>query len=901
MGREKAGEDARGPGRALGGIRVLSFGLGVFAALGLFRAQAAPDEGLALLRERNCIACHAASPAAVEWLLSKSAPRLTDLGRRADPVWIRKFLLSPQVMLPGTTMPEVLHGLPENERAAAAEALTQHLVASGAEAFQRQLPDRAAAARGEALYHQVGCVACHAPQRASSPTTGAVPLPVMADKWSHDPLRRFLRDPLSIRPSGRMPAVPLSDAEASDIAHYLLRETRVSAPLEVIQYRGRIRALEDFDTAEMSRTARTDGFTLGAEGQDRRAPRRFTGWIRVEKEGVHTFHLTATGASRISVDERWLLGEDSWQREKVEGKSSLRLNIGWHPIVVDYVHRGSQPPALVVEWETPGGPREAIPATQLSREADPPIPTRGFVVDQSQASIGRDLYARLNCATCHEGRPPMPSLPALTALDPTRGCLAEPASTSAPLQALDAGQRTALRGALARLASADLKAPTATERLAQSLTAFRCTVCHARDGTGGVAADRDAFFTSNGEDLGEEGRLPPGLDGVGDRLRPDWLRRVLVEGAAVRPYLNTRMPQFGVTNVGPLTELFVQMDRRPQTIPSSPDPTDAQREAGRRLVGTDGLSCIACHRFNRQPAHTMQVLDLSTTTGRLNEDWFRQFLRDPNRFHPGTRMPAFWPDGVSALPAVLGGDMHRQHAALWTYLSEGTQAKFPEGLSRQNVELVVGGEAVVYRGKMWEAGFRAIATGYPGQLNVAFDAEEVRLALLWRGRFLNAGPHWGVQGMGRIRPLGSDVVLLPHGPSLAVLAAQDTPWPIEGGRESGLRFSGYQLDDRKQPTLLYRLGELAVEDRVQPLAIGTPARLRRTLKFTGAVPTGLHLRVAMGPDVAGVGDGWRIAEGMTVRITGGGSARVRGEGGKQELLVPISGGIQELEYVWGTR
>ena len=282
------------------------------------------------------------------------------------------------------------------------------------------------------------------------------------------------------------------------------------------------------------------------------------------------------------------------------------------------------------------------------------------------------------------------------------------------------------------------------------MTALNCTACHARDGVGGVKPERDAFFTSNGEDLGEEGRIPPRLDGVGDRLRPAWLSNVLATGASVRPYFDTRMPQFGAANVSHLADLFVALDRRAQVLKPASDAPDVQRDAGRKLVGTDGLSCIACHRFNRQPAHALQVIDLTTTTERLNEDWFRQFLLDPSRFHPGTRMAAFWPEGVSPLPALLGGNTDRQHAALWTYLADGARAKFPEGLSRQNVDLNVGGEAVVYRGKMWEAGFRAVATGYPGQLNAAFDAEEMRLALLWRGRFVNAGAHWGVQGMGSI-------------------------------------------------------------------------------------------------------------------------------------------------------
>ena len=137
------------------------------------------------------------------------------------------------------------------------------------------------------------------------------------------------------------------------------------------------------------------------------------------------------------------------------------------------------------------------------------------------------------------------------------------------------------------------------------------------------------------------------------------------------------MPQFGWENVGQLPGLLVSIDRKPQQLAAVADDPGSQKEAGRKIVGTTGLSCIACHRFNNQPAQTLQVIDLATSVQRLNEDWFRQFLLDPNHFHPGTRMPAFWPEGKSALTTVLGGNATRQQAALWTYLADGARPTSP--------------------------------------------------------------------------------------------------------------------------------------------------------------------------------------------------------------------------------
>ena len=857
-------------------------------------------EGYVIMGELNCTACHAATTQQAAWLSPKLAPRLANLGSQASSEWLQRFLAAPHEALPGATMPDVLHTLPPAERAKAAEALTHHLLSVSRPQFRRVMPDRAAVARGESLYHRVGCVACHAPQNTPTDLAASAPLPRMAEKWAFDGLRRFLLDPLASRPSGRMPAMNLTDGEAADIAHYLLRETRVPAPLEVTQFRNRPRSLEEFDAAEPGRTGPADSFSLENRGGGDSL--RFHGWLHVEQAGEYTFHHVCAGASRLGLDGEWFTGADSWQRDKVDEQRAVRLDAGWREITVDYAPRGSQPPMLKLEWEGPGVAREVIPTSRLRSEREAVPEPVEFRVDPALAEKGRALFAQLNCAGCHEGNASATPAPALAALQVARGCLADKPGPGTPDFHLAAAQRTALGEALTALNQPDLAAPSAQQRVAHTLASLNCLACHARDGVGGVKPERDAFFTSNGEDLGDEGRIPPRLDGVGDRLRPAWLSKVLATGASVRPYFDTRMPQFGVANVGHLADLFVALDRRAQVLKPASDAPDVQRDVGRKLTGTDGLSCVACHRFNRQPGQALQVIDLTTTSERLNEDWFRQFLRDPNQFHPGTRMPAFWPDGKSLLPALLGGDTDRQHAALWTYLADGASAKFPEGLSRQNVELIVGGEAVVYRGKLWEAGFRAVAVGYPGALNAAFDAEEMRLALVWRGRFLNAGSHWGSQGMGEIRPLGPDLVVFPHGSALAVLADANASWPAESSRELGMKFRGYQLDALKRPTLLYDFGNVGVEDFLTPSETNGKAALRRTLKFTNPTPDGLHLRLAVGK-LAPAGDSaWRLDNALTLRVIEGAKAFVHGDGDKQELLVPIrarDGKTQlEVEYVW---
>jgi len=845
----------------------------------LFPCHRLPATGvdLVLAGELNCTACHSAPAEQAAWISAKAAPTLQEVGSRASAAWLMKYLAAPQDAKPGGTMPDLLHG-----DAGKAEALTHYLLSVSKPQVRQVFPDKAAVARGGNLFHTIGCVACHAPQNGTAPPADSVPLPRMAEKWGQEGLQQFLMDPLASRPGGRMPSLHLTAGEASDLSHFLLRDTRVSAAMEVAFYGGRIRALEDLETREVVRTAPASGFKV----EKQNGAVRFSTWLKVERAGDYTLHLTAAGAARLSIDGEWVMGTESWEREEVKEHVAQALNAGLHELKVDFVKRGPAEPFLSVEWEGPDLPRELIPASHLSLEREPVVEPAAFVVDPAKAAQGEALYEAMNCAVCHGEKPLAGPVPGLAALDPSRGCLAALPQGKAVDYHLSSPQRTALQEALTWLKSKP-QAPSPAQRVAHRMAAFRCTACHERGGLGGVPAERNGFFTANVDDLGDEGRLPPKLDGAGDKLQPAWLDKVLGDGVSVRPYLNTRMPAFGTANVGQLAEWFVAMDRKAVPLTAVPDAPEVQREEGRRLVGTNGLSCIACHRFNRQPAHSMQVLDLTQSTGRLNEDWFRRFLRDPNHFNPGTRMPALWPGGRSLIPAVLDGDTDRQHAALWTYLAEGPQAKFPEGLSRQNMELIVGGEAVTYRGKLWEAGFRAIAVGYPGGVNVAFDAGEMRLALVWRGRFLNVSPHWSTQGMGSIHPLANDPVVLPHGPALAVLAEPGSPWPRETSKELGMKFTGFQLDPLKRPTLLYHFGGLEVEDFMASAGSG----IHRTLKLSGTPPEGLHLRLASGKFAVTGDGGWRQDNGLTFKAAG---ALVRGG----DLLVPLNTTQLEIDYVW---
>jgi mono/diheme cytochrome c family protein len=441
----------------------------------------------------------------------------------------------------------------------------------------------------------------------------------------------------------------------------------------------------------------------------------------------------------------------------------------------------------------------------------------------------------------------------------------------------------------------EAKAWPPAEQVQLSLTRLNCIACHARDGLGGVAGNRSEYFSGREESLGEQGRIPPALTGVGAKLTEKWMREVIANGASVRTTMNTRMPKFGSANAEPLVAWLKQLDVLPPAkfarVPESAKP----RNIGRDLAGTKGFNCIACHAF-RGRAVAIRGPELTTMTERLEENWFHYFLAQPQRFAPLTVMPSFWPDGKSALPGVLDGDPARQRDALWQFLAQGPEAGEPAGLVLEPLVVEVKNEAVIVRRAFPGIGKRGIGVGYPGGINLAFDAAQMRLGSVWSGGFIEASGLWRGQGSGQARLLGKDIVSFPPGPAFAVLATPNAAWPAldTTPRISPYSFQGYTLDAQQRPALRYTVDGTAVEDFF--LERRDPAGklyLERTLKIPAA-PAGLHFRVAVEKVIEPRGTNeFAIGKNLLVRLPT--APLLRDADGAKELLLPVRAEMK-IEY-----
>jgi len=926
-GRKSFGQSRLAPGR------LLAPWLGVALVSGSFSlANAGWESGEIAFAEMNCVACHQTTPAVAQRLAARKSPVLGLEGSVLSPTWVRDFLLNPQQEKLGNLMPDSLHGLTGPAKQDAAEALTHYLVSLqvGSPNVATRF-DPLVVKQGSELYHKVGCVACHAPQElpmvsavdfsgetsVAAPDTSAlatlatnsVPLGNLAKKYSVVALAKLLRDPLKTRPSGRMPGQRLTETEAQAIAMYLLREQPVQVPpikIPGVNYEhfvGLGKQLPDFSKQTVVSTGYATNLSLINVPRTNTVGLRFRGVLSVPQAGEYTFWTESRDGSQLFINDKMVVDNDGVHKP-TEKEGKITLAGGDQRIVVTYFHHVG-PPVLKVSWAGPGFEKQEISGSAIALADNGKFlqyaEEQPFTLDAVKATRGQQLFEQYNCASCHQvNQPGRPAAPLEQLAGTAKGCLAPTPPISAPRFAFTPEQRKELGHFLSNLRV--LEQPlSAAEEVHRTMTALNCYACHSRDGAGQLTGLRRAYFKVNGAvDLGEEGSIPPHLNAVGAKLKPEWLEKVLFEGATVRPYMATRMPQFGAANVKALVAALLQADAGAKSAHELP--IDPSHVNGLRLVGNEGLSCIACHTFAGHPSLGIPALDLSTAPQRLTADWFRRYLLEPAKLRPGTRMPSFWPDGVAANKTILDGDPEKQIGAIWSYLvSDKVATELPPGLIAPKMELAPKTEPLIYRNFIKDAGSRAIGVGYPEKVNLAFDANQMGLALVWHGQFMDPSRHWVGRGNGWQPPLGYSVVKFPPGVPFAAIEDVKELWPKPAERAVGYQFRGYEYDPARRPKFLYRLGEVEVTDFFLPVKIGAKAEtgFRRTLTLHGSkTSANLWFRAAIADKVTELGnDTYLVDDSMRIvllspsekgpRAVSDRKPVLRSSEGKFELLVPV--------------
>lgn len=804
-------------------------------------------------------------------------------------------------------MPNLFANVEKSKRQQQIEALVHFLTSTGN--LAEVAPATSAINRGKVLFRSVGCLACHdQPENQSTGLTTSVPLGDLASKYSIPGLANFLDDPLRIRPSGRMPKLTLNNEEAQHIASYLLKDIQIEPFLQFRYYEGNWQKLPDFSQLKPKASGKAVNFDVNV-GRENQFAIRFTGLLQLPKNGDYTFHLRSDDGSRLLINQQEVVKVDGIHPVQF-GKTKVRLAAGTHDLVVEFFEQGGGQ-ELRLELEGPGIKRQ--PATYfLIAKRKPAKSTSRFVVDPDQRDTGKRLFVSLGCVSCHQLQnftpaPQITSIPDLSTLATDQGCLVANPQIGLPFYALAERQRQALSTAIKTLQLPSPPEQSAEDKVRQTLTQFNCFACHKRGQQGGVEPGRNALFLSTQNEMGDEGRLPPSLTGVGAKLRRDWLKTLFNQGSQERPYMLTRMPRFGTHNLATLIPACESVDTsaRPKHV-GEQVPLRRLTAAGRQLAGTRGFSCIKCHTFAQHKATGIQAINLTSMTRRLKENWFHHYLLNPQAFRPGTRMPASWPNGQVLLPKVLNGDAQTQVHAIWTYLTAGEKAALPVGLLGQPFELIATDEPVIYRNFIAGAGPRAIGIGYPEKVNLAFDANQMRLGLVWHNAFIDASKHWRGRGQGFQQPLGDNVLQLPPGVPFAMLTNVEQPWPQTPARQQGYRFGGYQFNKQRRPTLRYRFTNIQIEDYPFPASAEPFAPLIRQLPFTAkAAAKPIFFRAVTADKIEALDNNWfQIDDTWRMQIESASDAQaiIRNSRKQMELLVPVMlrSGKERITqtYVW---
>lgn len=541
--------------------------------------------------------------------------------------------------------------------------------------------------------------------------------------------------------------------------------------------------------------------------------------------------------------------------------------------------------------------------------ADVPTP-----VNLPQAELvyqGARLFQQSGCANCHSvsgmSAARVQSLQSVANFSHSNAnrpsCLSNPKGRM-PDYGLSNDQRSQLATALKSLN----QRPSTADSLQLTMLQLNCYACHQRGDNGGVGRHRKAYFETVGQiDIGDEGRLPPPLTGVGARLKSKWMKDVLNGKAKLRSFMTIQMPQYPSAAVSSLPAEFAAIDH-PASFPTEQQvfpATSGLEEPGRQLMDA---GCVQCHVFNGESLPGTVGIDLQGVTDRVHADWLKAFLLNPGSLKRGTRMPTFFPGGKSQNVQILHGDTSKQVSAIYAYLKSMKSEPLPQKIAdvrNQDFELRPTNQPIVFRTFMHTAGMHAIAIGYPENVHVAFDAENLFFAEAWRGKFLDAQGTWFTRSAPPADPLGTNRITLPAGPSLAKLAVPTANWPTAANVNSD-RFDGYALDASGIPVLKYHIGDVSVQDRIDPKEAGT---FIRTLTVTPSTTSqsssaALWLKANEGRQLERSSAGEFVNDaGLKVKVTGldlsKGQLVRQGQTMRWLLPVPMGNDVSiQIEYRW---
>lgn len=489
------------------------------------------------------------------------------------------------------------------------------------------------AARGEALFQELGCHGCHLVTGLEHLDKAGPSLRRVAAKVSPEWLVQWIEDPKAFRPRTRMPHFYLDQAQSADVAAYLLNAS-LSDSMEWLEGTRDLPDTVDASNADLVTQGKGLVESLGCLGCHGFESDAFASQVADDKD-------TAPNLARIAekTDGRWLYNWilDPRGYSEHARMPNLRLSEDEGVAITSFL-------LTLKQEEAPA--RDAALRTDLAS-------------DESVAA-GEKLVRKYGCFGCHvipgmeaEGRIGVElsafgdkhidelyfgnrlDIPktwddwTINKILEPRGYATERIEQVMPKFGFSEDDARAISVYLASRTVALINekylpdndgAAAKIRRGREVIARYNCQGCHSFDGKEGAIRR----YYENLENA------PPILTGEGMKLQPDWFIDFLEKPERLRPWLDVRMPSFGMSTdeAGAIVDYFNALDgyELGAVVVQGVGSTGDEVEAPVHSVVPDGAyDCMSCHSSN--PRGTAPGEYRIATTG-VDEDTLRKWLAE---------------------------------------------------------------------------------------------------------------------------------------------------------------------------------------------------------------------------------------------------------------------------------
>jgi mono/diheme cytochrome c family protein len=457
-----------------------------------------------------------------------------------------------------------------------------------------------------------------------APTDQPPPLTHIADKTTREWIYAWLKDPASYAASATMPNFQLSDADARDIAAFLIANSE-PLPADIVP----VAATKSSPAPDPAAGASLYGesFCASCHAVQNAAGNLVGGDLGPE--------LTRVGSK---LKPEWL---QAWLRDpRTYNSHTLMPHYRWTDqqlkVLIGYVENKTDPDFLANVHLEPATPQ--------------------------QIAHGKALVIEYGCAVCHEirgiqkpenfapelsriGSKPLAQLVFLPGMQRTlpdylQAKIHRPRAFGTALRmpqySFTADQADALTTALLSLTDRSFTLPSRLQIPSPRISTYQ-PAGHA----GKLMAELNCFACHRIN--GRGGDMAPDLTWEGSAVQRPWLDDFLKNPNTLRPALIRRMPKFNLSDSerAGLTDYFMTVyqtaDIDRDSMPLS-GYSPAIVEQGRQLFYSK-YSCQSCHMVNPQQDKGYIGPPLTQVGSRLTAPWIFHWLKNPQALRPGTVEP----------------------------------------------------------------------------------------------------------------------------------------------------------------------------------------------------------------------------------------------------------------------